>query len=173
MTNLSFALAGQLASCLNKLEKIITITSEEIWKMGDPPFWQIVFHIINSLDNYFATFNPAISDPEREYSLPDNLTRYAEFGFFDNKREDLEKTCISKDVLLEFLNSTRQRMRVYFNQDIEKQFDQPSGFSWIPFTKYELILHNLRHIAEHNGVLDQRLKAAGSEYVGWLGRGEI
>ena len=40
----------------------------------------------------------------------------------------------------------------------ETDLEVVSGFDWIPFTKFELTLHNLKHIQHHTGQLYERLR---------------
>lgn len=43
-----------------------------------------------------------------------------------------------------------------------------SGFSWLPFKKFELQLYNIRHIQHHTGVLIDRLRNGHDIGVGWI-----
>lgn len=45
----------------------------------------------------------------------------------------------------------------------------PSGFSWLPFSRMELHLYNLRHLQHHAGQLIDRLRTAENIGVGWVG----
>ncbi len=49
--------------------------------------------------------------------------------------------------------------------------DAPSGFPWLPFSRLELHLYNIRHIMLHTGELAERLGAHGAFEVEWVGRG--
>jgi hypothetical protein len=46
--------------------------------------------------------------------------------------------------------------------------DGDSGFSWLPFTKLELQLYNIRHVQQHAGELSERLASQGTE-LDWVG----
>lgn len=47
----------------------------------------------------------------------------------------------------------------------------PSGFAWIPFSRLELHVYNLRHVQHHAGQLIERLRAGGNAGVDWVGMG--
>jgi tetratricopeptide (TPR) repeat protein len=47
-------------------------------------------------------------------------------------------------------------------------FDAPSGFYWLPFSKFELQLYTLRHLAHHTGQLADRLRALARVGVPWV-----
>ena len=49
--------------------------------------------------------------------------------------------------------------------------DGPSGFEWIPFSRMELMLYNLRHVQHHAGQLIDRVGAVTGEGVAWTGFG--
>ncbi len=47
----------------------------------------------------------------------------------------------------------------------------PSGFHWLPMTKFELQFYNIRHLMQHTGELAERLWAEASVETGWVGKG--
>lgn len=47
-------------------------------------------------------------------------------------------------------------------------FDVPSGFHWLPFSRGEAHLYNLRHIQHHAGQLIERLRQTIDEGTGWV-----
>jgi hypothetical protein len=46
-----------------------------------------------------------------------------------------------------------------------------SGFSWLPFNRFEAHLYNLRHLAHHTGQLADRLRAAADLGTPWVRTG--
>lgn len=49
-------------------------------------------------------------------------------------------------------------------------FDGESGFDWIPLTRFELHIYNIRHLQHHTAQLIERLRAHGHSGVDWVGR---
>jgi hypothetical protein len=47
-------------------------------------------------------------------------------------------------------------------------FDAPSGFHWLPFSRGEAHLYNLRHVQHHAGRLIERLRQTTNEGTGWV-----
>ena len=47
-------------------------------------------------------------------------------------------------------------------------FEAPSGFYWLTFSKFELQLYNLRHLAHHTGQLADRLHSQANLGVAWV-----
>ncbi len=50
--------------------------------------------------------------------------------------------------------------------------DAPSGFDWLPFSKFELQIYSIRHIQQHVGELMERLGTRASE-IDWIGQSAI
>ncbi len=58
--------------------------------------------------------------------------------------------------------------------EVEKQvplirLEDGSGFSWLPFDKFELQAYNIRHLQHHTGQLIERLRTAANIGVSWTG----
>jgi hypothetical protein len=49
------------------------------------------------------------------------------------------------------------------------ELDAESGFSWLPFSKLELQLYNIRHIQQHTGELMERLGTCANIDIDWIG----
>ena len=169
------ALSRQLANSIEVLQHSIENADDTVWLYGSPPFYQIVFHTIYALDMYFSTFDVKYTKLPDQYLLPEEFQPFNELGFYDKELEayDQPYKVLTREVMLNFLKETRDRIRVYFSQNIASQFDDPSGFPWLNFTKFELIIHNIRHIMGHTGVLNEYLKTNNKEITGWIGRSEL
>jgi hypothetical protein len=46
--------------------------------------------------------------------------------------------------------------------------DRESGFSWLPFNRFEVHLYNLRHLAHHTGQLADRLRTVAGIGIPWV-----
>ncbi len=46
-----------------------------------------------------------------------------------------------------------------------------SGFAWLPMSKLEHMLYNLRHLMQHTGELYERLAKTGGPELPWVGMG--
>ena len=45
----------------------------------------------------------------------------------------------------------------------------PSGFSWLPMSKFELQIYTIRHLQQHTGELMERLGSGANLSVDWIG----
>lgn len=167
----AFPLSRQLGNAIEVVQRALELADEKTWTYGSPPFYQIAFHAIYALDMYFSTFNPENKTLPDDYPLPEEFTPFAALGFFDKELDSFEnpQDTLTKDRMLKYLKDSRTRIREYFSNNITDQFDQPSGFPWLPCTKFELIVHNIRHLMGHSGVLNEYLKVNGLEITGWIG----
>ena len=51
---------------------------------------------------------------------------------------------------------------------VSTPFDAPSGFHWLPFTRGEAHLYNLRHIQHHAGQLIDRIREVTDQGTKWV-----
>jgi hypothetical protein len=167
--NSSEKLARQLAASLDMLTKAVESANNEVWIASEPPFWQTSFHIVSSVDFYFTTFNPDIGNPAEDYRFPEDLQIHAKKSFFDYKTDE----AVTQEEIKKFIETTRGRLRSYFNNNIEDQFKEPSGFPWLPMSKEELIVYNIRHLMEHTAILNQILKQHNISAANWVGLSEL
>jgi hypothetical protein len=70
--------------------------------------------------------------------------------------------------VLEYLDLCRDQIAKRVPHD---QLDAESGFSWLPFNRFEVHLYNLRHLAHHTGQLADRLRIATNTGVSWVRQG--
>jgi hypothetical protein len=47
--------------------------------------------------------------------------------------------------------------------------ESPSGFHWLPFSKFELQIYNIRHIQHHTGQLIDRIREKLNVGINWIG----
>ena len=148
------------------LDVAIDHATEEMWadNSDTPPFWRVCAHTIFYIDFYFSTFDPEMVDIPETYQHPAFLLKYGK-----TKLDDIENAIVTKDEMHQFLRYSRKKLRQYFDQNIEDQLSDPSGFSWLKMTKGELLLYNMRHIMEHTAILNQILKKHGLPVSGWRG----
>lgn len=99
------------------------------------PAWRYARHIINSADKGFT-------DPDGHTEPP--------FRF--NAMENRGGKVPDDDELLDYLGSVRQKTYDYIDSLTDDMLYEKAGDS--PFTRMELILRQLRHIAMHIGMIN-------------------
>jgi hypothetical protein len=78
---------------------------------------------------------------------------------------DSECEKYSKADLLEYINLLCQLVGPLVNS---LDLDAPSGFHWLPFSRLETHIYNIRHLQHHTGELYERLGSAGETELGWI-----
>lgn len=156
----------QLGASLEMLKIALENATPEMWDhSSDPdPFWLEAFHVIYYIDYYFSTINIEQNYDLNMYEFPIILQKY--------NISDLSKghqVTISRNDMLKYLSHARNEIRDKFEKGLVAiQFAHPSRcFEWLPMTKGELILYNIRHIMEHTAILNQILKKHGLPASEW------
>ncbi len=68
--------------------------------------------------------------------------------------------------VLDYLGCVRRQVATWLEPlDLEGS----SGFQWLPLTKFELQLYNIRHVQHHAGQLTDRLRNAAGIGIEWVG----
>ena len=109
-----------------------------------------------------------MTDIHETYRHPEFLLKYA-----DRYLDDGNDKVVSKEDILKYLNHSRQNPSDYFENDLEFQLWDGSGFPWLKMSKAELLLYNMRHIMEHTAILNQILKKHGLPASSWKGISRI
>src|SRR5687768_11805124 len=65
---------------------------------------------------------------------------------------------LDQDATLAYLAICRDKLRETLEGETEQSLQAPAGFSWLPFSRGELHLYNLRHVQHHAGQLSAHLR---------------
>jgi hypothetical protein len=153
--NLTDVLASQYGAALAMLRQAVTDCPDDLW---DAPlrnrFGQIAYHALFYAHLY--------SQPSEADFRPWSGHRPG----FDEFDPAFEQPYTKAEVLsyLNFVEAEIQRQLATLDPDA------PSGFHWLPMTKLELQLYNIRHIQLHVGDLAERLGSQAGIDVKWVGR---
>ena len=133
------------------LKQAISKCPAERWNdtQARKKFWQVAYHALFYCHLY----------------LQDNLK---DFIAWEKHRKDYEQTGepYSVEEMLEFFELCRQTVE---NKVSSQNLDAASGFDWLPFSKLELQLYNIRHIQHHAAELIEWLGANEGIEVDWAG----
>ena len=145
------AVKKQYQASLTMLGQAIENCPDSLWidQSYANKFWHIAFHTL-----YFTDFYTQKS--EKEFV---KWEKHKDgFEFLDRLPEQepipIEDVYTKKEVL-EYYN--------YIVDDLHARIDSTdmeadSGVSWIPFQKFELQIHNIKHIQHHVGMMFERLR---------------
>ena len=143
---------SQYHASLEMLKRAVEKCPESLWADPEPKnkFWHIAFHVLFYTHLY-------LQDSEKDFR-PWAKHR-ATYQFLSSEDPPhIEPEIVepySKGEVLEYLE--------FCKEEVEKRvstldLEAKSGFSWKPFNKLELQIHNIRHIDYHAGQLIDRMR---------------
>jgi hypothetical protein len=156
------AILRQHEAPLKMLENAIQLCPDDLWLRGSPNrFWHIVFHTLFYTHFYLST-------TEKDF-VPWTKHR-AEYNFLGAvpwrpEGAPIQHIPYKQSELLEFqafvIEAVHQQVPLL-------DWNAPSGFSWLPFTKLELQLYTVRHTQHHTGQLADRLRTQAGIGLPWV-----
>lgn len=154
------AVASQFDAALAMLQDCVEKCPAMHWneKIAKYPFWLVVYHTLCCLDGYLARGEAAWSPRDGSDGGP---------VFHPDGRADVEEEYpsreFSREEMLAYLALLRPLTRRTLAADTPAMRAEPCGFSWLPLTRGELHLYNMRHVMHHVGQLSASLRRAGVE----------
>lgn len=156
------AIASQYHASLDMLEQAITTCPDDLWddRSHANVFWHVAYHALHYTHLYLQrSLQDFVPWPGRR-GEHESLGRRQQPS--DEGNDDGEP--YTREEVLAYLAFCRREVEEQLGS---MEFDAPSGFHWLPFTKLELQFYNIRHIQHHVGELYERLAATGGAEVGW------
>lgn len=142
-------LKDQYNSTLNMLVQAVEKCPDELWNSPEflNKFWHISYHAL-----YFADLYTQKSVDEFS---PYKICK-KDFQFLKNDE-------INNDNSIHYTKSEILGYYQYLAKEIPERLDKTdmedeAEFYWIPFSKYELNIYNIKHIQHHTGQLFERLR---------------
>jgi hypothetical protein len=150
-------LTEQFEAALCMLNDCVRKCPPEHWggKIANDTFRQIAYHTLFFVDLYF-------SPGEAAFQLRDCHKRGG-----DERSSTTPSTGLTKDETLDYVAICRQKTLETLASETAASLQGPSGFSWLPFTRGELHLYNLRHVQHHTGQLSAYLRRVVEDGERW------
>jgi hypothetical protein len=141
-------LTGQFEASLCMLNDCLRKCSQEHWegKIANDSFRQVAYHTLFFVDLY-------LSPNEVAFTLRDVHHRGG-----DERLSTAPSSGLTKDETLVYLTVCRQKALETLAAETPESLQRESGFSWLPFTRGELHLYNIRHVQHHTGQLSAYLR---------------
>jgi len=159
-------LMGQFEAVLCMLNDCVQKCPQEHWdgKIAKYPFWQVAYHTLCFVDLY-------LSPNEESFQLRDIHPRgWSElYEEFPSRRFD-------KSEITEYLVMCRKKATETLASETRESLERESGFHWLPFSRGELHVYNIRHVQHHTGQLSAYLRRIDPalqdpKAVRWVGTG--
>ncbi len=154
--------ASQIRAALKMLRLAIEACPDALWtrETDHNPTWVLAYHTLYFAHLYLSPSEEAFEPFERDVA--------GRPGFGKTDLGDWTKLT-AKDVY------TKANVLAYCDHidghvsELVRAapFDGPSGFHWLPFSRGEAHLYNLRHIQHHAGQLAERLRQTSGVGSGW------
>ena len=166
-----YALVGQYLAGLKMLGNCIEHAGVDVWRapVGKFPFWHVAYHALFYVDLYSsrdeAAFRPQAFHVEDAQFL--GQQPWPPFKKVSVERE------YEKEELLGYLPQVEEKVRQSVESETEQTLSGESGFMWVPLTRLELHLYNIRHLQHHTGQLGAVLRRSDSKGAMWVGSGNL
>ncbi|HKX17931.1 MAG TPA: DinB family protein [bacterium] len=140
--------ASQFEASLAMLDHCVRQCPEPHWdgRVAKYPFWEIAYHTLCFVDLY-------LSSGEAEFQ-PRDIHPGALRDIF----EETPTRRFEQRELTEYAAICRRQAIGVIAAETPESLRRPSGFSWLPMTRGELHIYNIRHIQHHSGQLSAYLR---------------
>jgi len=157
------AVLSQYRASLEMLGQAIERCPAELWlsTYGVNPFWHLAYHTVFYTHLYLQPNEAAV----RPWPKHVPNSNFLGPGPWLKGQAYAPPEPYSKQDVQEYLAFCRDEVET---QVPLVRFEDPSGFSWLPFNKLELQFYNIRHAHHHSGQLIERLRDATGSAVAWV-----
>ena len=154
---------SQYYASLEMLQQAVVKCPDSLWNdmNNKNKFWHIAYHTLfythMYLQEHEKTFIPWVKH-RNQYQFMGSVP------WPPYERPKIEEPYNKSDVS-EFLLVCQNEIELKLPAT---DMSTPSGFHWLPFTKFELQLYNIRHIQHHTGQLFGRLGMQSDVKLQWI-----
>jgi hypothetical protein len=85
----------------------------------------------------------------------------------DERSSTVASEGLSQEEALAYLDLCREKALAAMAAETPESLQRPSGFSWLPFSRGEALLCNLRHVQHHTGQLSAYLRRVAEDGERW------
>ena len=151
------SLTGQFEASLCMLNDCIAKCPPQHWedRIANDTFRQVAYHTVFYVDLYLSPSDAAFC-----------LRALHQRGG-DERTIDTPSTGLTKDETLDYLTVCRHKALETLALETPESLRRESGFSWLPFSRGELHLYNIRHVQHHTGQLSVFLRRIVKDDERW------
>src|SRR6478609_4596961 len=137
---------GQFEAALAMLKQCLERCPAELWesKIAGLTVRQVAYHTLFFVDYYL--------DSEAAFTLRD--LHHAG----GDEREPANSPGLDQAATLAYVTICHDKLLATLRDETEASLLEPAGFSWLPFSRAELHLYNLRHVQHHAGQISAHLR---------------
>jgi hypothetical protein len=155
-------IASQIRAALEMLRHTIERCPDSLWEVGTGgnAYWVVAYHTLYFTHLYLSPSEREFAPFELEVSGHEGFGRADLGDWRDLTGEDV----YSRDDVLAYWHHINERVGAWVEGT---PLVHPSGFHWLPFSRAEAHLYNLRHIQHHAGQLADRLRRETDQGTPW------
>ncbi len=158
----------QFGASIDMLNNAIALWPESLWHT-DKRFFYMAYHTLFFLD-YYLTFPPKDFAP----ILPSTITQ-ADHAPPEALDDVIPNAIFTKAELLDYLQTCRDRCHGLIASLTEEQLneqwiEEPGNPKTRRFSKFELLLYNMRHVQHHAAQLNMLLRQRTHHAPNWVSR---
>jgi len=142
-------LTGQFEASLAMLNQCVRLCNPEHWEglIAKATFRRIAYHTLFFVDLYLSPRDEAFE-----------LRSLHRRGGWTEPDGEAPRVGLPKDDTLGYVDICRAKMLETMAWETAASLEGPSGFSWLPISRGELHIYNIRHIQHHTGQMSAYLR---------------
>ena len=151
-------LSQQYQAALKMIGDVIDKCKEEIWQdySQDVVISQLVYHVLDSADLFLAKVNDQEKFFKNKYRL-------------SNPSLKEPNKILTKKQLSDYLEEIKTKASKTFNSiSFEEFVTELNSDFFTPYSRFGILLWNLRHLTNHIGALHARITILGNEPLPWV-----
>ncbi|UCF09773.1 MAG: DinB family protein, partial [Candidatus Bipolaricaulota bacterium] len=159
-------ITSQIRAALEMLKHTIECCPDSLWgkEPGGNAYWVIAYHTLFFAHLYLSPCEQEFVPFERAVAGREGFGRTDLGDWRELRPEDV----YSREDVLAYWRHVDEGVASWVEGT---PLDDPSGFHWLPFSRTEAHLYNLRHIQHHAGQLADRLRRAAGSATPWVPHG--
>jgi len=160
-------IAGQFDAALCTLSTSIDRCPDAAWKskIANYEFSQVTFHTLIYADYYLGDGDETFRG--QAFHL-DNEGRFGDYEEFEDR---VRVTLYERPFIQSYLAHCRSKATEVLTAETAESLSARSPFSWLPFTRAEVHVYNIRHIQHHAAQLILRLRRDYHQDMPWFKSG--
>ena len=161
-------IVDQYEAAFSTLNLCIAECDDKQWesRIANLTFSQAAFHTLFYADLYLNNDNDD-SFQSQQFHLQ-NTDSFRDYEELKNQQQTYS---YSLGFIESYLAHCRQKLHQVFESATEDWLNEASPFRWIPSTRGEVHIYNIRHIQHHAAQLIMRLRLDGLEDFPWFRSG--
>ena len=160
-------LTGQFEASFCMLEKCVQSCPSNVWnaRVGQLYFCQVAFHALFYADVYLGT------DLASLRQQPFHVEHAVVFADYEELEDRPQTSRYEESFIRLYLEHCRSKAMSAVAAEDTKTLEQRPGFDWLPFSRAEVHVYNIRHLQHHVAQLSLRMKLDADVGVSWIGSG--